>query len=489
MDWQIIPIAWKWQVVFYLLLCSWGWVSGQLRYSIAEESDLGTVVGNVGLDLGINPGDVGKRSLTLGSEGGSRYFTIDQRNGALTVRERIDRESLCGSSSSCLLQLETVAANPVELFNLEIEIFDINDNSPSFSTTNEIVKITEVFAFPGARFPLEIANDLDVGINSVNNYRLNPNAYFSLSVTHRIDGTLIAELVLEKPLDREEKSEHELVLTATDGGEPPRSGSTKITIIVLDINDNAPVFNQSRYKITLQENIPLKTVVMKMNATDLDEGINGEIIYTFDHHTLNSAKQIFDLNSQNGEIFIKGQVDFEETKFYELSVKAADKGTPKLEGRCIVQVEVQDVNDNIPEIIFTSKNNEVPENAQLGTVVGFITVRDRDSGKNGEVKLEISPKLPFEYQPMSNRYTLVTSKHLDREKVSQYTITLMASDLGSPPLSSQATIIINISDVNDNPPAFLQSAYNAFISENNEPGRLLCSVSAGDPDARITGDG
>ncbi|XP_068133850.1 protocadherin gamma-C5-like isoform X32 [Hyperolius riggenbachi] len=482
MDFQSSLKAWKWQVAFSFLLCSWGWVSGQLRYSIAEESDAGTVVGNVAQDLSIHPSDVNKRQLNLGSEGNSNLFALNERNGALTVQERIDRESLCGSSVSCLLHLEVVAENPLELFRLEIEILDINDNSPYFTNKNQIIKITELVTNPGVRFPLESARDLDVGINSINLYRLSPNPYFSLSVTSRKDGTLIAELMLEKSLDREERSEHRLILTAIDGGEQPRSGSIQITVIVLDINDNAPVFDQPRYKVSIQENLPIKSLVLRLNASDVDEGTNSEFTYLFDHHTLESAKETFGLNPQTGEIFTKGSVDFEGSNAYELFVKAVDKGSPKLEGRCVVQVEVEDVNDNAPEIIFTSKTNKVPENAPAGTVVGFITVRDRDSGRNGEIKLELSPDLPFKCQPMTNHYSLVTSGHLDREQISQYTITLIASDLGSPALSSQTTIIINISDVNDNPPTFLQAAYNAFISENNEPGRLLCTVSAVDPD-------
>ncbi|XP_040200841.1 protocadherin gamma-C5-like isoform X19 [Rana temporaria] len=482
MDCKCSSNAWKWQVAFSLLLCSWGWVSGQLHYTVAEESDPGTVVGNIAQDLGLNLPDINKRRLSLGSEESSKYFNIDQKRGALIIQERIDRESLCGSGSSCLLHLEVVAENPLELFSLEIEILDINDNYPIFSVTVQEIKITEIFTSPGVRFSLPTAKDLDVGKNGVRHYSLNQNPYFSLSEKYRNDGVLIAELVLEKNLDREEKSEHKLILSAIDGGEPPRSGSTQINIIVLDINDNAPMFDQASYKVGVMENIPLNTVIIKLNATDLDEGANSEILYSFDDHTADSAREIFDLNENTGEIFTKGAVDFEVATSYELYVKAIDKGSPKLEGRCVVQVEVQDVNDNVPDIIFTSKNNEVPENAPVGTVVGFITVRDRDSGKNGEVILKISSNLPFKCQPMSNRYTLVTSGHLDREKVSQYTITLIASDLGFPSLSSQTTIVINISDVNDNPPAFLQSAYNAFISENNEPGRLLCTVSAGDPD-------
>ncbi|XP_069825308.1 protocadherin gamma-C5-like isoform X6 [Dendropsophus ebraccatus] len=482
MDNQSFVKAWKWQVAFSLLLCSWGWVSGQLRYSIAEESHPGTVVGNVAQDLGLNGADIRRRRLSLGSEGSSSLFSIEPKNGALVVYERIDRESLCGSSLSCLLHLEVVAENPLELHSLEIEVLDINDNSPIFPNKEQILKITELVTSLGLHFPLEIAQDSDVGLNSVNQYTLIPNPYFSLSVTNRKDGTVIAELVLEKNLDREEKSEHKLILTAIDGGEPARSGSTQITVHVLDINDNPPVFDQSHYKIHLLENVPLNTIITRLNATDLDEGPNGEILYSFDHHTLNSAKQIFDLNLQTGEIFIKGTVDYEEAKFYELSVRAVDKGSPKLEGRCVVQVEIGDVNDNTPEITFISKNNEVPENAPIGNVVGFITVRDKDSGRNGEIRLEVSADLPFRIQPMSQRYALVTSGHLDREKLSQYTIRLTASDLGSPSLSSHITISLNISDVNDNPPAFLHNVYNAFIAENNEAGRLLCTVSAVDAD-------
>ncbi|XP_072259077.1 protocadherin gamma-C5-like, partial [Pyxicephalus adspersus] len=438
--------AWKWQVAFSLLLCSWGWVSGQLHYSVAEESDPGTVVGNIAQDLGVNLANNIKRKLSLRSEESSKFFSIDQKHGALIIQERIDRESLCVSRSSCLLHLEVVAENPFELFSIELEILDINDNYPLFSLTNQTIKITELLTNPGVRFPLPSAEDLDVGKNGVRHYSLNPNPYFSLSEKYRSDGTLIAELVLEKNLDREEKSEHKLILTAIDGGEPPRSGSTQIIIIVLDINDNAPVFDQESYKVELIENLPPKTVVIKLNATDLDEGANSEILYSFDDHTLNSAKKIFDLNEITGEIFMKGTVDYEVARMYELFVKAVDKGSPTLEGRCVVKVEIQDVNDNVPEILFTSKNNEVPENAPLGTIVGFITVRDRDSGTNGEIKLITPPNLPFKCQPTSNRYTLVTSGHLDREKVSQYTITLIASDLGSTSLFSLPLMEENLPD-------------------------------------------
>ncbi|XP_077122323.1 protocadherin gamma-C5-like isoform X5 [Ranitomeya variabilis] len=480
--------CWKWQVVCSFLLCSWGWVSGQLRYSIVEESEPGTLVGNVAQDLGIKRAELSQRRIHLRSEKYQRYFSVNQANGGLVVKDRIDRESLCGSSPSCLLQIEVVAENPVELFTLEIEILDINDNSPTFSSNYPIIEITELLTSPGTRFALNIAKDLDVGVNGVSQYTLNTNPYFSLSVKNRKDGTLIPQLILEKVLDREEKQEHHLILTAIDGGEPARSGTCRITIVVLDINDNPPVFNQSVYKISIRENLPLNTVILTLNATDQDDGVNGEIQFSFDDHTFEPARELFSLNEKNGEISINGCVDFEEQSFYELSIKAIDKGLPKLEGNCIIQVEIEDVNDNSPEISFAKKANNIPENALSGDVVGFINVKDKDFGKNGEITLDLSPNVPFKIRHLKNHYALVTDGNLDREETPRYTIELTASDLGSPPLYSKTSVTLGVSDINDNAPVFTQSTYNAFIKENSDPGTLLCTVSATDLDEGVNSD-
>ncbi|XP_077330309.1 protocadherin gamma-C5-like isoform X2 [Lithobates pipiens] len=488
MDIRDCCLCWKWQVAFSLLLCSWGWVSGQLRYSIVEESDPGTWVGNVAQDLGIKRAEIAQRRLHLSSEKYQKYFTINKENGGLAVNDRIDREILCGSSVSCVLNLEVVAENPLELFSIDIEIQDINDNSPTFLTNDYLIEITELVTSPGVQFALEIAKDLDVGVNGVSQYILNTNPYFSLSVKNRVDDTLIPQLILEKVLDREEKQEHNLILTAIDGGEPARSGSCHITIKVLDINDNPPVFDQSVYKIKLKENLPLNTVVLSLNATDLDKEANGEIQYYFDSHTSETSRQLFGVNQHSGDIFIKGNIDYEETHLHELSIKAEDKGLPRLIGNCLVRVEIEDMNDNSPEINFSSLTNEIPESIPLGTTVGLINVRDKDSGKNGEIQLDISPQLPFKIKTVKNRYSLITDGNLDREKISQYTIELTATDLGSPALSSRMIVILRVSDVNDNSPTFTQSTYNAFIEENSDPGTLLCTVSATDPDEGVNSD-
>ncbi|XP_018107579.1 protocadherin gamma-C5-like [Xenopus laevis] len=488
MDIQSSATAWKWQVVYSFLLCSWGWVSGQIIFSVGEETEQGSLVGNVAQVLGINLVDISKRRLHLGSERNRKHFALNPANGDLTVKERIDRESLCGSSSACVLPIEIVAENPLELYSLEIEIIDINDNSPTFSVSEHIINITELLSSPGVRFPLEIAYDPDVGKNGISQYKINPTPHFSLSVKNRKDGTLIPELVLETVLDREEKGEHRLVLTALDGGEPPRSGSCHITVNVLDINDNPPVFEKSNYKIKLLENPKLNTVLTTLNATDLDEGRNGEIEYYFDSHTSESAKELFYLNSQTGEIYIKGILDYEESNFHELSIRAKDKGVPKMEGQCLLQVEVEDANDNPPEIILTSTSTDVPENAALETAVAFFTVKDKDSGKNGEVTLTLSPNLPFKIKPLKNHYSLVTDQLLDREKISQYVIQMTAKDLGSPTLQTHVAFSLNISDINDNPPLFLQASYDAILHENKEPGSFLCVVSAFDSDEGVNAE-
>uniref|UniRef100_A0ABM5GA00 Protocadherin gamma-C5-like isoform X31 n=1 Tax=Pogona vitticeps TaxID=103695 RepID=A0ABM5GA00_9SAUR len=439
------------------------------------------MVGKVAQDLGLTVADLSNRRLRLGSEESKRYFAVDLASGALVVNEKIDREILCGASSVCLLPVQVVIENPLELFHLEVEILDLNDNSPSFISPWLVLRIAESAA-PGSRFPLESAHDADVGTNAVSAYQLSPNSHFSLNVKNVKDGKLLPELVLERPLDREQQSEHQLILTAHDGGDPVLSGTAQLTIVVLDNNDNEPAFDSPVYKISLLENIPIGSLLFKLNATDPDAASNGEIQYSFGIHTSDSIQKLFGLDPHTGEIHVQGTVDFEESHFYELHVRARDNGIPQLEGHCVIQVEVEDENDHPPEVLLTSLVNPVPENTPLETVVGLFNVRDQDSGVNGKVSLQISPNLPFKIKSFENHYSLITSEKLDRETVSQYTVKLTAHDSGSPPLTTDVTVVVNISDVNDNAPSFSQPFYNSFLKENNPPGSLLCTVFASDPD-------
>ncbi|XP_030901201.2 protocadherin gamma-C5 isoform X2 [Melopsittacus undulatus] len=473
--------AWKWQVLSLFSLCGWGWVSGQIHYSVVEESEVGTIVGNVARDLGLKVEELPGRRLRLGSEESQRYFSVRLDSGALVVSQQLDRERLCGAAVSCVLSVQVVTENPLQLFRLEVEILDLNDNSPSFPTSHRTLRIAES-ATVATRFPLEGAQDPDVGTNAVGSYRLSPNSHFFLDVKQQQDGKLFPELVLERALDREEEPELQLVLTAVDGGSPARSGTAEITILVLDVNDNAPTFDRATYKVQVPENTPVGALLLRLNASDPDEGPNGEIQYSFGVHTSDSVRRLFALDPHSGEVRISGALDFEESPFYEIYVRAHDGGVPEMEGHCVLRVEVEDANDNPPEVLVTSLLNPVPEDTPPETVVGLFNVRDRDSGASGDVSLGISSDVPFAIRSLQNHFSLVTRETLDREATSQYVVELIAQDGGSPALTTTLTLLLNISDVNDNPPRFLQPSYDAFLLENNPPGSLLCTVSASDPD-------
>ncbi|KAM6299665.1 protocadherin gamma-C5-like isoform 2-T2 [Aegotheles albertisi] len=473
--------AWKWQVLSLFSLCGWGWVSGQIRYSVVEESEVGTVVGNVARDLGLKVEELPGRRLRLGSEENLSHFSVRLDSGELVVSQQLDRERLCGAAASCVLSVQVVTENPLQLFRLEVEILDLNDNSPSFPTAHRTLRIAES-ATVATRFPLESAQDPDVGTNAVGSYQLSPNSHFSLDVKQQQDGKLFPELVLERALDREEQPELQLVLTAMDGGSPSRSGTAQIMVLVLDVNDNAPTFDRTTYKVQVPENMPMGSLILRLNASDPDEGPNGQTQYSFGVHTSDSVRKLFTLDPHSGEVRVSGALDFEESPFYEIYVRAHDSGVPEMEGHCVLQVEVEDVNDNPPEVLLTSLLNPVPEDTPPETVVGLFNVRDRDSGANGYVSLDISPDVPFTIRPLQNHFSLVTWESLDRESTSQYAVELIAQDGGSPALTTTLTLLLNISDVNDNPPRFLQPSYDAFILENNPPGTLLCTVSASDPD-------
>uniref|UniRef100_A0A4W3JD77 Cadherin domain-containing protein n=1 Tax=Callorhinchus milii TaxID=7868 RepID=A0A4W3JD77_CALMI len=469
-------------VRFIVLLCVSDLTSAQIRYSIPEEQERGAFVGNIAEDLGLNSPKLSARKCRLVSQDGKQYFGINMENGILFVNERVDREQLCGESSTCSLSFEVRIENPSETHRVEIEISDINDNPPGFPKSELALEIAEVTA-PGTRFPLESAHDPDVGMNTVNNYQLSSNEHFSLKVQTRSSGNKIVELLLEKPLDREHQSTFHLMLTAFDGGSPKRSGTVEIIISVGDINDNAPVFDREVYRTDLSENAPKGTLVIKVNADDSDQGTNADLTYSFSKHASRQVRELFSLDPETGEIRVQGPLDFEKSNIYELDVQAVDHGAPTMAGHSSVLVRLTDVNDNSPEIQLTSVSSTVGEEATPGTVIAVISVTDLDSGKNGEVHCQIPRNVPFQLQKSpENNYKLVTSDRLDREKVDRYNVNILAWDSGSPPLSTNKTIEVSVSDINDNAPRFDQSSYTAYVMENNAPGDSILSVTALDPD-------
>lgn len=476
---------WGWRAAccFALFTCFLDAVRGQIRYSIPEELEHGAFVGNIAEDLGLDLDKLSARRFRIVSGAKKQYVEVNLENGVLFVNERIDREELCEQSLSCSFHLQVVIENPLELYRVEVEILDVNDNSPSFPWTEFNLDISESAA-PGSRFPLESAQDLDVGSNSLRTYLLSVNEHFLLDIQTRSDGSKFAELVLQSPLDREQQSAHQMVLTAVDGGAPERSGTAQIDITVLDANDNAPVFDQSFYRVRLGENAPKGTVVIKLNASDLDEGPNADITYSFSGHAPIKVRQLFSVDSRTGEIKVKGVIDYEKARMHEIYIQAKDKGPSAVAVHCKVLVNVLDKNDNLPEVILTSVSTPVQEDAPPGTVIAVISVMDKDSGENGNVDCEIPHHVPFQlHSSFKNYYTLVTSDSLDRETVGEYNITLTARDMGSPPLFTRKTILVQVSDVNDNAPHFKQPSQTVYLTENNAPGASICSVTALDPDS------
>ncbi|XP_053179596.1 protocadherin gamma-A11-like [Scomber japonicus] len=466
--------------VVALLLFSFYFASGDISYSFPEEVRRGSVIGNIAKDLGLDSNRLSFRKARIDTDGSAKlYCDINLTNGDLTVAERIDREGLCGDKASCVLKQELMLENPLELHRINLHVQDINDNPPQFNKDLIDIDISES-AVKGARFPIEEAHDADIGKYSIQTYNLQQNENFILGV-----GTNSVELVLNKELDRENLKEINLFLTALDGGSPQKSGTVVIHITVLDANDNVPVFSQAVYKASLPENSPVGTVVLTVSATDADEGLNGEVTYDFGHIS-EDVKSMFAIDRKIGNIKLMTMMDFETVSSFELRVTAKDG--LGLTSYAKIIIDVTDVNDNAPVIYLKSLTNPIPENVSPGTEVGIINVQDRDSENNRQVRCSIQQGAPFKLAPsVKNYYSLVTTGQLDRELVSDYNITITATDEGSPPLSSSKTVQLSVADINDNPPVFEEQSYSAYVSENNKPGSTLCSVTARDPDWRQNG--
>ncbi|XP_027864395.1 protocadherin-19 isoform X2 [Xiphophorus couchianus] len=460
-----------------------------LKYGINEEMKPGSVIGNVTRDAVKLGFQIAPQPpyLRVISNSEPRWVELSPA-GILTTQMKIDRDVVCRQNPKCIVSLE-VMSNSMEICVIKVEIEDLNDNAPRFPTSHIDIEISEN-ASPGTRFPLEGASDPDSGIFGVQSYSITPNELFGLEIKTRGDGSKIAELVVQKSLDRETQSHYTYEISAEDGGDPPKIGAVQLNIKVIDSNDNNPVFDEPVYTVNVMENSPVNTLVIDLNATDPDEGTNGEVVYSFNSYVTEKTREAFKIDPRTGIITVSGVLDYETTQIYEIDVQAKDLGPNSIPAHCKVTVNVMDTNDNPPVISLLSLNTEmveVSENAQRGYVIALVRVSDKDSGANGKVKCTLQGNVPFRLQEYESFSTILVDGRLDREQKDTFNLTIQAEDSGIPQLRATKSLVVKVTDENDNPPHFLKPHYQEMVMENNLPGSCLLAVSAEDPDLGMNG--
>ncbi|KAK5861065.1 hypothetical protein PBY51_022487 [Eleginops maclovinus] len=461
-----------------------------IRYQSYEEDAPGTVIGNLAKDMSLSLSHSSKTNFRMMKQFNDSFIRVRESDGELTVGERIDRERICRHTPQCLITFDVVhfSKERYRLIHVEVEIKDINDNSPEFPNKESVVEISENAAV-GSRIPLDPAADADVGSNYIQSYQISVNSHFTIDVLLRADGVKYAELVLMKELDRETQSSYTVELVGTDGGNPYRSGSTKITIKVTDFNDNSPVFDQNSFSVSLPEDAPVGAVILDLNAVDADEGLNGEVVYGFGKQVSHEIRELFQVDNKSGRLTLRSPVDFEDKSTYELDVQATDLGPNPTPSVCKIIIHVTDVNDNAPEISITPMTSistgiaYISESAEKDSLVALISTLDRDSGVNSQVHCTLYGHDHFKLlQAYEDSYMIVTAAALDRERISEYNLTVMAEDFGSPALRKITQYTIRLSDENDNAPHFTKAVYEVSVLENNAPGAYITTVQASDVD-------
>uniref|UniRef100_W5KJJ2 Protocadherin 8 n=1 Tax=Astyanax mexicanus TaxID=7994 RepID=W5KJJ2_ASTMX len=482
--------------VLLLLLCARRAVPEQraVRFEMREELRPPARIGS------LSNGTVGARTTSFRLvSAATPFLRVSETDGSLMLTERVDREALCKRSvRGCVLALDValVTGERFELVRVEVEVLDVNDHAPVFPSAELALEISEAAPL-GTRLPVDPAHDPDSGTNSVQSYRLTGSGHFAVETMTRVDGVQYAELVLVRPLDRETQETHLLRLEAADGGRPPRTGSTNLTVRVLDSNDNSPSFERPLYAVELPEDAVPGHLLLQLHATDPDQGPNGQVVYDFGKQAGAEVRRLFRLDRRSGRMTLGNTVDFEEQAVYEVDVQATDLGAiPAPPTICKVIIHLQDVNDNRPEVSVApvapapDGAARVSEGIAIDALVAVVTITDRDSGDNGRVACNLQGahghfRLRRAYE---GSYAIVTAEGLDREKISQYNLSVVAEDFGTPPLRTVVQYVVVVTDVNDNAPIFSAKVYEGFIEENQLPGTYITTVVATDPDIGLNGE-
>ncbi|NXE27481.1 PCD12 protein, partial [Ardeotis kori] len=461
-----------------------------VQYRVFEEVPPGTVIGMLAEHF--EGGESGETVDTFQLMETPRRFPLHMGSGdgVLSTAGRVDREQLCRHSDPCWVSFDVLAGQNLALIHVEVQVLDVNDNAPRFPTPELELEMSESASLR-TRIPLDRALDADAGPNARCSYALSRSEHFALEVVSSSDGTRHAELVVVKEVDRELHSSFDLVLTATDHGEPPKSGTALIKVIVLDSNDNSPVFAESTLTVEVREDALPGTLLVTVTATDPDQGPNGEIEYSLSKHAPREVLSAFGIDARTGSVILKHPLDYEETHTYELDVQARDLGANPIPAHCKILVKVLDVNDNAPDVHVTwaARVPVLSEALPKDSFVALVTASDPDSGSNGQVHCSLSQG--YEHfrlkRTNSHSYVLMTNATLDRELRAEYNLTLVVRDHGDLSLAVLKHLTICISDVNDNAPSFEKATYEAAVAENSEAPAFLLTVRATDPDLGFNG--
>ena len=464
-----------------------------LSYSIYEETPSNTFISDIRKDARLQEefGDVFSElryAILPQSSEYSSYFTIDEMEGVLRTAAKIDRDEMCKVKVSCPIRLD-LTIQPREYFQIikvTVIIEDTNDNPPQFVPGRFSRSVAENTQ-PGASLTIPTADDPDSPKFGVKRYELVTGApHFALKVTNSSDGTIDLHLVLQETLDRETRELYRVVVAAYDGGIPPNSGFLTIDVIVTDINDNNPKFDNQTYQVTVPENVSKDVIIIRVRAKDADAGPNGQVVYTFASKTLAAFGHLFSLNNSTGEITVKSSLDYEENTMYNLAVTARDRNPESLAALAKVIVKVQDVNDHSPEITINALTStghvEISEGAPIDSFVAHLSVADPDSGRNGQFTCSLASSYFNIQQMYQTEYKVVTTKTLDRETANNYDLAFVCEDHGTPALTSTTRISVTILDENDSAPQFSKQSYSTIMAENNKDGAFIVQVNATDAD-------
>ncbi|XP_019507230.1 PREDICTED: cadherin EGF LAG seven-pass G-type receptor 1 [Hipposideros armiger] len=442
-------------------------------------------------------GEAGRLSYqmeALFDERSNGFFLIDTATGAVSTARPLDRET----KDTHVLKVSAVdhgSPRRSAATYLTVTVSDTNDHSPVFEQSEYRERVRENLEL-GYEVLTIRATDGDAPSNANMRYRLLEGAggVFEIDARSGVVRT-------RAPVDREEATAYQLLVEANDQGRNPGplSATATVRIVVEDENDNYPQFSEKRYVVQVPEDVAVNTPVLRVQATDRDQGQNAAIHYSI---VSGNLKGQFYLHSLSGSLDVINPLDFEAIREYTLRIKAQDGGRPPLiNSSGLVSVQVLDVNDNAPIFVSSPFQAAVLENVPLGHSVLHIQAVDADAGDNSRLRYRLvdtalasaggggagsqdaawAGNFPFQIHNSSGWITVCAE--LDREEVEHYSFGVEAVDHGSPPMSSSASVSITVLDVNDNDPMFTQPVYELRLNEDAAVGSSVLTLRARDRDA------